>query len=278
MLITNFVYRYSWKTNSSNIRLCQFIIKTYLKFISIQHKNNMIKLTFLIPVYNERRTVVKAIQQIIDLKLLNKEIIIIDNGSTDGSQDLIKNFKNKKNIKIILRKKNLGYGASVKQAVRIARGRYLYIHFSDIEYDHRVSIQMLKMAEQHNADAIFGSRLKTFSLKQKFIAIKNKPAFLATLTITPLYNFFYNKNFTDVIGSKFYKLSVLKKINLRENFTAWDFELKNRLISGPFKILEVFTKYKPRPINSEKNVKFYHMFLIIYLMLKFKLTNLLITK
>jgi len=70
----------------------------------------MYKLTYLIPVYNEKETVVKAIKQIINLKYKSKEIIIIDNASTDGSQDLIKKFKNQKNIKIILRRKNLGYG------------------------------------------------------------------------------------------------------------------------------------------------------------------------
>ena len=86
-----------------------------------------------------------------------------------------------------------------------------------------------------------------------------------------MYNIFYKKNFTDVIGSKFYRLDIFKKIKLKENKLDWDFELKNRLISGPYKILEVFTNYKPRPNPEEKSVKFYHMFLIIYLMIKYKL-------
>jgi hypothetical protein len=86
-----------------------------------------------------------------------------------------------------------------------------------------------------------------------------------------MYNIFYNKNFTDVIGSKFYKVETLKKINLKENYLDWDFELKNRLISGPYKILEIFTKYNAIPNSEEKSVKFYHMFLIIFLMIRFKL-------
>lgn len=231
----------------------------------------MILITFLIPVFNEEKTVVNSINQILNLKFLKKEIIIIDNGSTDQSQKLIKNFSGKKNIRIVLRKKNLGYGASIKQGVRMARGKYMFIQFSDTEYDHRVSLKMFRISEKYNADVVFGSRLKNMSFKQKLIAIKNKPAFLATILITKMYNIFYKKNFTDVIGSKFYRLDIFKKINLKENNIDWDFELKNRLISGPYKILEVFTKYKPRPNPEEKNVKFYHMFSIIYLMIKYKL-------
>jgi GT2 family glycosyltransferase len=231
----------------------------------------MILITFLIPVFNEEKTVVNSVNQILSLKFLKKEIIIIDNGSTDQSQKLIKTFSKKKNIRIVLRKKNLGYGASIKQGVRMARGKYMFIQFSDTEYDHRVSLKMFRISEKYNADAVFGSRLKNMSLKQKLIAIKNKPAFLATILITKMYNIFYKKNFTDVIGSKFYRLDIFKKINLKENKIDWDFELKNRLISGPYKILEVFTNYKPRPNPEEKSVKFYHMFLIIYLMIKYKL-------
>jgi len=135
---------------------------------------------------------------------------------------------------------------------------------------------MLTLAEKFSADAVFGSRLKNKRLFVKIIAIIKKPAFLATLIITFLYNFFYKKNFTDVIGSKFYKTTIFKKIVLKEKtltWSSWDFEFKNRLISGPYKILEVYTGYKPRIDSSKKNVKFYHLFLMIYIMIKFKITK-----
>ena len=79
---------------------------------------------------NEKKTVVKAINQIINLKFEKKEIIIIDNGSIDGSQELIKNFIKKKNVRIILRKKNLGYGASIKRRSKTCKRKiYLYSFF-----------------------------------------------------------------------------------------------------------------------------------------------------
>ena len=231
----------------------------------------MKNITFFIPCFNEKKTIVKAVNQILKLKFSSKEIIIIDNGSSDGTQEILKRFS-KKNVKIILRKENLGYGASVKEAIKISKTKYIYIHFSDAEYDHKVSIHMFRLAEKYNLDAVFGSRLKKMNFYEKNIAIKKKPAFLATIIFTFLYNIFYNKNFTDVIGSKFYKLASIKKIiNIKEDYFSFDFILKNRLIAGNFKIGELYTKYWPRKNNAEKKVKIYHMFPAIYHILKHKL-------
>jgi biofilm PGA synthesis N-glycosyltransferase PgaC len=121
----------------------------------------MSKITYLITVYNEVKTVKKAIQDVIKIKYPNKEIIIIDNASTDGSQLIIKNFKNKKNkIKKILRTKNLGFGKSVIEGITKAKGDYIYIQYSDLEYDHNRSIYMMNYAKKNNLDTVLGSRLK----------------------------------------------------------------------------------------------------------------------
>ena len=117
----------------------------------------MIKITYLITVFNEVKTVKKAIEDIINIKYDNKEIIIIDNASTDGSQEIIKNFHN---IKQIIREKNLGYGSTITEGLRIAKGKYIYIHNSDLEYDHLKSLDMMNYAEKYNLDVVFGSRLK----------------------------------------------------------------------------------------------------------------------
>ena len=110
----------------------------------------MEKITFLIPVYNEEKTISEAIKIVLRLtKIKNKEIIIIDNGSTDKSQAIIKKFKNK-SLKIIMRKKNHGYGATIKQALKIAKGKYMYIHFSDNEYDINPVFKMIRLAKKYD--------------------------------------------------------------------------------------------------------------------------------
>ena len=92
----------------------------------------MKKITYLIPVYNEIRTLKKAINDVINLKYSNKEIIIIYNGSTDGSREIINTFRNNKKIKIILRKKNLGYGKTIDEGIKKASGDYIFIQYADL--------------------------------------------------------------------------------------------------------------------------------------------------
>ena len=103
----------------------------------------MAKITYLVMVYNEIKTVKKAIEDVINIDYKNKEILVIDNGSVDGSQDVIRSFKN---IKRILRKKNLGVGKTIEEGIAKAKGDYIFTQFSDLEYGHKRSIYMMQYA------------------------------------------------------------------------------------------------------------------------------------
>ena len=119
-------------------------------------------ITYIIPVFNERKTVKKSIEDIIDLKV-EKEIIIIDNNSTDGSKEIIENFENFKEVKVILKDKNLGFGHSIQAGFKCCKGKYIFIQYADLEYNHYTSLDMVKCAEEKQIDVIFASRLKNFS-------------------------------------------------------------------------------------------------------------------
>ena len=233
----------------------------------------MSKITYLITVYNEVKTVKKAIQDVINIKYPNKEIIIIDNASTDGSQLIIKNFKNKKNkIKKILRVKNLGFGKSVSEGITKAKGDYIYIQYSDLEYDHNRSIYMMNYAKKNNLDTVLGSRLK--NKKQSIIKIIiAKPSYLATVITTLLINIFYGKKFTDIIGGKLYKRESIKNIRSMSFHEGYDFELISKICKQKLKIEEVSINYSPRKNSNEKKIKFYHMFNALYQIFKVKFFN-----
>ena len=229
-------------------------------------------ITFLIPVYNEERTVKKAIEETINLKISNKEIIIIDNGSTDETPKIIKQFEHQKDIKIILQKKNLGFGNSIREGFLQSSKEFIYLQFGDLEYDINTSLIMLKVAEEQKLDAIFGSRLRNinnlFELCKKTL---NNPAYLATITCTFLINIFYKKKFTDIIGSKLYKKKTVKNILPKTSGQGFDFELVSLICKKNLKVGEIFTNYKPRENFSDKKIKFYHMINAIYGILKVKL-------
>ncbi len=228
----------------------------------------MIKITFLITVFNEVKTVRKAINDIINLDFPEKEIIIIDNGSSDGSQEIIKEFKN---IKTILRTKNLGYGSTVIEGLNLAKGKYIYIHNSDLEYDFTKSIEMMNVADTNNLDIVLGSRLKN---KKNIIKnLKSNPAFLATYVTTFLINILYKKKFTDIIGSKFYKVEKLKNIKVDFYHEGFDFGFISRVCKEKYNIDEIAVDYTPRENFYEKKIKWYHMFAALYAIFRVKFFN-----
>jgi dolichol-phosphate mannosyltransferase len=232
----------------------------------------MLKISFIIPVFNEVKTVKQAIMQIVELDCQQKEIIIVDNGSLDGSVEIIKEFKNLPNIKLIFKKKNTGYGSSIKEAISIATGDYLYIQYADLEYDHLSSLEMLKLCREKDLDVVFGSRLKgkINNINDFLNLVIYKPAYLATLTCTFLINKFYKKNFTDIIGTKFYKKKIFNSLSINSNGQGFDFELVSKISRDNFKIEELYVDYVPRKNSSEKKIKFYHIFIAWFEILKIK--------
>ena len=227
-------------------------------------------ITFLIPVYNEVKTVENAIGEVLELKNIQKEIIVIDNCSTDGTIEILKKFKDTNNVNIIFKSKNLGYGDSIKKGFELATGDYIYIQYTDLEYHINGFKLMLNKILETKSDCIFGERYKTNSNKNIIQQIINRPAYLATLITTTMINIFYNKNFKDIIGAKLYKTNKIKSIKIDCNYAGFDFELVSRMIKNNFKIERILVPYKPRENSSEKKIKFYNMFNAIYEIFRIK--------
>ena len=228
----------------------------------------MLKITYVIPVFNEVKTVDKAINDIIKINYPNKEIIIIDNGSNDGSAEIIKKYQKKK-FKIILRKKNIGFGNSIITGIKKATGDYIFIQYADLEYDHKRSIYMMNYANKKRLDVVLGSRYKKNESSLKLLI--QRPAYLATLISTFLINIFYAQDFTDVIGVRLYKRKSIEKIKSYSHNFGFDFEFISLICKTKLKIGEVYIKYKPRKNFSEKKIKFYNILNGIYEILKVKI-------
>ena len=228
-------------------------------------------ITFLIPIYNEVKTVRKAIEETIKLEVPFKEIIIIDNNSSDGSKNIINEYKNIKNIHIIYQKKNLGFGNSIQDGFLKSSHEFIYIQYGDLEYDIHTSIEMLKIIKDKNLDVIFASRLKNINTNKDVIKeLFNKPSYLATLFCTFLVNRFYGKKFTDIIGTKLYRKKAIQPIIPKTSGQGFDFELVSLICKKNLNVEEVNIDYTPRENSSDKKIKFYHIFNAIYGILKIK--------
>ena len=229
-------------------------------------------ITFLIPIFNEVKTVRKAIEETIKLNVTSKEIIIIDNNSTDGSKDIIEEYRNKENIHIIYQKKNLGFGNSIQDGFLKSSNEFIYIQYGDLEYDINASIEMLKLIKKKNLDVVFASRLKNINnIRDKLKEVFKKPSYLATLFCTFLINWFYGKNFTDIIGTKLYRKEMIQPIVPKTSGQGFDFELVSLISKRNLRVEEVHIQYTPRKNSSEKKIKFYHLFNALYAILITKL-------
>lgn len=227
------------------------------------------KLTLIVPVFNEKSTILQAINQAKEIKI-DKEIIVIDNHSTDGTIEMLRNLKDE-SLKIIFQSENFGPGGQVKTAAKLAKGDYIYFHHSDLEYKASDIYVMLQKAEEKNLDAVFGSRLANKKHHSKFALIKERPAVLAALIATFLVNKFYKKNFTDIIATKLIKTNALKELNCEFLNQGSEFELASKLCKRGYKIEEVPIFYKPRSRKEGKKIKATDSFHALIALIKVRL-------
>lgn len=228
------------------------------------------KLTIMLGCFNEKATILKAIEQAKEIDI-DKEIIVIDNCSTDGTRKILEGLKNDKTLKIILHSKNMGAGYSAREGVRLAQGDYIYAPGADLEYKMEDVYKMLEIMESGNLDAVFGSRLSGRKDVSRYQLIKERPYWFGSIIATSLINLFYRKNFTDVIATKLIKTDILKKLNCNSNNQAFEFELVSKLCKRNYKIGEVPVWYKPRTHKEGKTIRAFDIFPALLVILKVKL-------
>ena len=227
------------------------------------------KLSVVITVYNEKNTVLEAINQIKQLNL-EKQILVVDNCSTDGTREILQGI-NDPSLEIVYQTSNHGYGSSIMTAARLAKGEYLYVHNSDLEYDPDCLYKMLELCQDQQLDAVFGSRLINRSGQSWLSIARQRPYYLGTLITTALINLLYHKKLTDIIGTRFYRVETLKKLNPRKMHIGFDFEVASKLCKLGCVIKEVEVKYKPRTVG--KKVKPIDIFPAVWEIIRVKFTS-----
>lgn len=227
------------------------------------------KLTIVVTVYNEKDTILKAIEEARGLDI-EKEIIVVDNCSTDGTREILRGL-NDSSITIVYQSKNYGYGESVITGMNLAHGEYLYVHNSDLEYDPRCVYEMIELSEKEELDAIFGSRLLARHGESRLKIFKERPFYLGSFITTFLTNLFYHRNFSDIIGSRFYRTDTLRRISPRVGGIGFDFEVVSKLCKYGYKIKEIAVSYSPR--TKGKKIKAHDIIPAVWMMLKVKFSR-----
>ena len=214
------------------------------------------KLSIIICVFNEIKTISEVLKKIDLVKLpfhYEKEIIIVDNNSTDGTREYLKDLGKNKNphYRIIFQEKNLGKGNSIITGLKYATGDLTIFQDADLEYEPNNYIYLIEYLKKNELDSVFGSRIK--NKEDHFIYKLNK---FAVVSLTKMINLLYNGSFTDVATNhKLIKTEVLKKLNLKSKGFNLDFEISLKLAKYKFKNGEISIHYSPRTYGEGKKNK-----------------------
>lgn len=222
-------------------------------------------LSVVIPVYNEVQNVSEIIKRVQAQKLAN-EIVIVDDGSSDGTRELLKELDGKKKIRVILHERNQGKGAAVVTGLKAARGDILLIQDADLEYDPRDYPQILKPIEEGIADVVYGSRFLGGPRRATMFwhMIANK--LLTTMT-----NVLYDTILTDMeTGYKVFRRSVIDGMTIRAKRFDFEPEFTAKVLKRQYRIFEVPITFNPRDYSQGKKIKLKDAFEAVWTLLKYR--------
>ncbi len=229
-------------------------------------------LSIIVPVYNEKNTIEECLNRILkaDTCGLEVEILISDNNSTDGTQEILNSIKDPK-IKCFFRKSNGGKGANVKNALQNAKGDIILFQDADLEYSPENYPDLLKPFFENDADVVYGSRL-THSKTTKVMGFPN---YIGNKIFTMFANFLFNRIYTDIAtGYKVFKKEVIKNMNIHSDGFEIEPEITAKISKNKkLNIYEVPISIYSRGYDEGKKVRWWHFFVYIYTLIKWKILN-----
>jgi len=228
------------------------------------------KISIVIPIFNEKDYVANILKKVNEKKKnFNLEIIVIDDGSTDGTKKILEDCKNLYDY-LISYEQNRGKGYALREGFKKCTGDIILIQDADLEYDPEDYRILIDPFINKNADLVLGSRFKGDGPKR----LLNFHHRIANFIITLLVNIFTNINFSDVETCyKVIKKSKLDKISLKEDGFSFEIELIMKLSKLKLNIYEVGISYSGRTYEQGKKIRLKDAFTAIYSIFKYKLVN-----
>jgi len=211
------------------------------------------KLSIIVCTYNERATIETVLERIYSAPLLpswEREVIVVDNASIDGTRDILQTLRYPA-LQTVFQPRNLGKGTSIRTAIPRCSGDYVFIQDADLEYDPHEYPIFLEATAQGQAAAVYGSRTLGGHAIYKYAA-----NYWGVRLLTGLTNLLFGARLTDVAtASKMVRTDILKRLRLTGAGFDLDFELTDKILRAGYEIVEVPITYRPRTIAEGKKIR-----------------------
>ncbi len=226
------------------------------------------RVSFIIPAYNEAATIARVLERV-DALDLDKQIVVVDDGSTDGTAAIVDRYRGDRADIVFIRKENGGKGSAVRAAIPHLHSEITVIQDADLEYDPVDVPTLIEPIQQGVADVVFGSRLSGGRPQRAYLfwhLVGNR--FLSLLT-----NLLFNTTLSDMeTGYKAFRTEILRSLDLRENDFAIEPEITGKVCKRRLRIYELPIAYYGRTYDEGKKITWRDGFKAIWVLVRVRLT------
>jgi glycosyltransferase involved in cell wall biosynthesis len=225
------------------------------------------KLSVVIPVYNEKDTLLEILKRVEAVRGIEKEIVLVDDASKDGSTEMLKKLaEDRKDLKVLFHEKNQGKGASLRDGFRVTTGDYVIVQDADLEYDPQDYNLLLKALEDYKVDVVYGSR---FSGRYEDMSTLH---YIGNKMLTLITNVFFGVMLTDM--ETCYKLlpgDFARNVEIVSNRFNFEPEVTAKILRAKLKVIEVPISYRGRSFKEGKKITWRDGLSAVATLIKFRI-------
>lgn len=232
----------------------------------------MPRLSIVVPVFNERATLETLMERLVAPDYGCKlEIVAVDDGSTDGSRELLMRLEQKHpELRVLFQPHNRGKGAAMRRGFEEAAGDIIAVQDADLEYDPAELPRLVGLIRRDIADVVYGSRFQNTGARRVLYYWHQ----LLNRALTELSNWFTNLNLTDMeVCYKVFRREVLESLSLREDRFGFDPEITAKIARGRWRIYEVPVSYYGRTWEEGKKLRWRDGLRVLYCILRYNLSR-----
>jgi len=227
-------------------------------------------LSVFIPCFNEKESIREIVDRVNSVSIINKEIILVDDNSTDGTREIIKNEIEQKVAKVIYHDKNMGKGAALRSGFKEVKGDVVIVQDADLEYDPNEYQRLIKPIIDEKADVVYGSRF-VGSQEHRVLYFWHM---VGNKFLTLISNMFTNLNLTDLETCyKVFRKDVLDRISLQEDGFGFDPEITAKIAKLKCRIYEIGISYSGRTYSQGKKIGWVDGVRVLGAIIKYNLTG-----